>query len=79
MTCADPEKFVRGVPALTVFLFDFTVFVIYFRGGLVDDGRKGPNTTKRGPGPMVPNKWWLGRCVIFQESGLVLLRNPITL
>ena len=57
MTCADPESFVRGVSALTYFFFFFclifTIFVIYFRGGLVDDRRGDPNSTQKGPGPLM--------------------------
>ena len=36
MTCADPERFVRGGPTLTMFF-------------LADEGRDDQNTTMRGP------------------------------
>ena len=39
LTCADPERFVRGGPNLT---FSFKYI-------LVDEGRGGPNTTISGP------------------------------
>ena len=41
-TCADPDSFVRGGPALTTFCFLFVSFLVY-------EGREDPNTTISGP------------------------------
>ena len=55
MTCADPESFVRGVPALTFFCLIYC-FCYPFPWGLVDNGREDPNTMKSGPGPMMAQR-----------------------
>ena len=51
VSCAGPERFVRGGPTLTTFFLSF----------LVDKGREGINTTIRGaisgPPAKTPLKW----------------------
>ena len=71
LTCANPERFVRGGPNLT---FSFKYI-------LVDEGRGDPNTTLSGPSSAdngaTVNAGFDSSFVIFRGSRPVLLRNPI--
>ena len=70
-SCANPERFFREGPALTIFFFC-----------LVYEGREDPNTTLSGPSSARQQRWpniecWCGSLVITRGSGQVLHRNPI--